>query len=326
MKRRELITLLGAAAAWPPAARGQQSERMHRIGVLMSITDDPEGQARVAAFRSALRDLQWIEGRNLKIDLLWTDADPDRARAYATELLSRNPDVLVAHAPAALAALQAKTRAIPIVFLQVPEPVETGFVASIAKPGGNVTGFTHFERAMGGKWANLLKDVAPRVTRVLTLKNPANLPGPYFDVIRAAVPLFGVQLREADVKSAAEIQSAVGEFARQPNGGLILAPDLMITVHRDIIIALAAKHQLSAVYPFRYFAANGGLMSYGVDLIDLFRRSASYVDRILRGEKAGDLPVQAPTKFELVVNLKTAKALGLDVPLQLQQLADEVIE
>jgi putative tryptophan/tyrosine transport system substrate-binding protein len=328
MKRRDFITLLGSAAAWPLAARGQQGERMRRIGILMSIADGPEGQARMAALRQGLQELGWIEGRNIQIDYRWNRADAERAQVYATELIELKPDLLLAHAPLSLEVLRQRTRSIPIVFLQVPDPVEAGVVASMARPGANITGFTHFEYTMGGKWLSLLKEIAPRTTRVLTIVSSEwLLIGRFHDSIEVAAPSFGIRLMRGDVRGggADEIESAIAGFAREPNGGLIAPPYITTTNQRGLIIALAARYRLPAIYPYRFFVTDGGLMSYGVDLVDLFRRAAGYVDRILKGEKPADLPVQA-TKFELVINLKTAKALGLDVPATLLARADEVIE
>jgi putative ABC transport system substrate-binding protein len=325
--RREFIALLGGSAAWPLAAHAQQPG-MRRIGVLMGVVDNNEGRSRVAALRQGLQELHWIEGRNLQIDLRWTEADTERAHAYATELVGLNPDALVAHAPDALASLQQKTHSIPIVFLQVPDPVEEGFVASMARPGGNITGFTHFDGSMGGKWLSLLKEIAPQITRVLCIQGPADVPGSlaYLDAIKTAASSLGLELTAVSVSAAGDIESAVNAFAHGPDGGLVAPPALITTVQRGLVLTLAARHRLPAIYPFRFYATEGGLISYGVDLLDLFRRSASYVNRILKGEKPAQLPVQAPTKFDLVINLKTAKALGLEIPATLLATADEIIE
>jgi putative tryptophan/tyrosine transport system substrate-binding protein len=326
MRRREFVTLLGVAAAYPLAARAQQADPMRRIGVLMSIVDDPEGRSRLAALQQGLQELQWTGGRNLNIDVRWSGADVKRSHSYATELVGLNPDLHIAHAPLALTSLQQKTRSIPIVFLQVPDPVEAGFVASIARPGANITGFTHFDGTMGGKWLSLLKEIAPHVSRALSIHFPDVGTSRYFDAMKVAAPSLGMQLAAAEVRSATDIESALEAFAREPHGGIIAPPSNITYVHRRLVFALAARHRLPAVYAYRFFATNGGLMSYGVDLVDLFRRAASYVDRILKGAKPADLPVQAPTKFQLIINLKTAKALGLDVPATLLARADEVIE
>ena len=330
MKRREFIALLGgAAAAWPLAVRAQQTERIRRIGILMSIADGPEGQARIAALRQGLQELGWVEGRNLQIDYRWSRADAERAQVYATELMELKPDLLLAHAPLSLEVLRQKTTSTPIVFLQVPDPVEAGVVASMARPGANITGFTHFEYRMGGKWLNLLKEIAPRMTRVLTIASSEwLLINAFHDSIEVAARSFGIRLTRGDVRGGGtdEIESTIAAFAREPNGGLIAPPYITTTNQRSLIIALAARYRLPAIYPYRFFVADGGLVSYGVDLVDLFRRSASYIDRILKGEKPTDLPVQAPVKFEMAINLKTAKALGLEVPPSLLARADEVIE
>jgi len=327
LRRREFITLLGGAAAWPLAARAQQPDRMRRIGVLMYLAaDDPETQARLAAFTQALQQLGWSDGRNLRIDTRWATADD--IRTHAAELAALAPDVLVAGTGTATAAplLQA-TRTVPIVFVTVIDPVGAGFVASLARPGGNATGFTMFEYGMSAKWLELLKEIAPRVTRAAVLRDPAIASGiGQFAAVQAVAPSLGVELSPVDVRDAGEIERAVTAFASGLNGGLIVTASGSATGHRQPIIALAARHRLPAVYSGRHYATAGGLISYGPDLNDQFRRAAGYVDRILKGEKPADLPVQAPTKYELVVNLKTAKALGLDVPPTLLSTADEVIE
>jgi putative ABC transport system substrate-binding protein len=333
MRRRELFTFIGGAAAasailWPLAARAQQSDRMRRIGVLISLAEsDAEGQARVAAFRRGLSELGWTEGRNIRIDFRWTGGDPDRLRAHAAELVGLKPDAIFAGSASPVAALQRATRAIPIVFTQVPDPVAAGFVASLARPGGNTTGFATHEYTVGVKWLELLKEIAPRVTRVAVIYDPTNPTwADYVREIESKTPLFGVQLSAAAVRDAAAIERALESFASAPNGGLIVLSSPIIAVQRELIIALAAHHRLPAVYPFRYFAASGGLASYGVDNIDLYRRAASYVDRILKGAKPYDLPVQLAIKFQLVINLETAKALGLEVPPMLLARVDEAIE
>jgi ABC-type uncharacterized transport system substrate-binding protein len=327
MNRREFIRLLGGAAAWPLAAHGEQAERMRRIGVLMHWTaEDAEGQARLAAFTQALKQLGWNNGRNLRIDTRWARADD--VRQHAAELAALAPDVLVAATgTATVAPLLQATRIVPIVFVTVIDPVGAGFVATLARPGGNATGFTIYEYGMSGKWLELLKEIAPRVTRAAVLRDPGVASGiGQFGAVQIVAPAFGVELTPVDVRDAGEIERAVTAFARTANGGLIVTGSAAAIVHRELIATLAARHRLPAVYPGRYSVTAGGLISYGPDLIDQFRRAASYVDRILKGEKAADLPVQAPTKYELVINLKTAKALGLDVPPTLLARADEVIE
>ena len=330
MKRRDFITLLGGAAAvWPLAARAQQSERMRRIGVLMNTSaDDPEGQARIAAFHQGLQEWGWTLGRNARIDVRWDAVDADNSRRYAAELVALTPDVILASASAAMGALQQTTRTIPIVFVGIVDPVGAGFVESLARPGGNVTGFSSVEPEMGGKWLGLLKEVAPFLARVAVIFNPETGPfSPLFlRAVETAAPLFAVKPIATPVHNVADIERAISAFAHDLNGGLLVLPSGFVAVHRQLIFEQAAQHRLPAVYGFRYFAADGGLMSYGVDVSDLFRRSAAYVDRILKGTKPGELPVQAPTKFELVINLKTAKMLRLDVPAHLQQSADELIE
>src|SRR5262245_11759997 len=327
MKRREFITLLGGAAALPLAARAQQPERIRRIGALTYLAaDDAEGQARLAAFAQALKQLGWSEGVNLRIENRWATADDIQRRA--AELVAAAPDVLVAATgTATVAALQQATRTIPIVFVIVIDPVGAGFVASLAKPGGNATGFTVYEYSMSGKWLELLKEIAPRVTRAAVLRDPAVASGiGQFGAVQIVAPSFGVELIAVDIREAGEIERVVAAFASGSNGGLIVTASALGTAHRELITTVAARHKLPAVYPSRPFVTAGGLISYGPDLLDQFRRAAGYVDRILKGEKAADLPVQAPTKYELVVNLKTAKVLGLTVPDTLLSRADEVIE
>jgi ABC-type uncharacterized transport system substrate-binding protein len=327
VRRREFITLLGGAATWPLAARAQQPERVRRIGVLMYLAaDDAEAQARLAAFTQALKQLGWNDSRNLRIDTRWATADD--IRRHAAELAALAPDVLVAGTgTATVAPLLQATRAVPIVFALVIDPVGAGFVASLAQPGGNATGFTVYEYSMSGKWLELLKEIAPSVTRAAVLRDPAVASGiGQFGAVQIVAPSFGVAVSPVDVRDAGEIERAVTAFARGSNGGLIVTAGGPATSHRHPIIALAARHRLPAVYPTRYYVTAGGLISYGPDLIDQFRRAAGYVDRILKGEKPADLPVQAPTKFELVINLKTAKALGLELPPTVLARADEVIE
>jgi putative ABC transport system substrate-binding protein len=329
MRRREFITLLGGAAtAWPLAARGQLTERVRRIGILMSLAeDDPEDRPRRAAFQKALRELGWSESGNLRIDYRWFGGDPGRARAVAKELIDLQPDLIVATATSGLAALALQMRAIPIVFVAVSDPVGQGFVASLARPGGNATGLTFFEFSVAGKMLETLKQVAPAVSRVALAFNPDNLSNPPFlRAIEAAAPALTVELTKAPMRDAGEIEAAIAATARHGGSGLLFLPDPFTNAHRDLIVGLVARHRLPAMYFLRAFVAAGGLISYGVDVIDLFRRAAPYVDRILKGAKPADLPVQQPTKFELAINLKTAKALGLTVPDKLLALADEVIE
>ena len=334
MKRRAFITLLGgAAAAWPLAARAQPVDRVQRIGVLSVFGEsDPEGQDRLAAFRGGLQALGWTDGRNLRIDYRWIAGDPDRLRGAAAELVGLRPDVLVAYTPPAVAALQRETRSIPIVFIQVSNPLGAGFVASMARPGGNITGFTTFELTIGGKWLEALKEIAPRISRAAVILNPNNPSASGFlGAIEAAAPslaiaLAPIVLRDVSDGERSSMERGVEAFAREPNGGMIVLPDFAAVALRQPIVTLAAQRRLPTIYPFRYFATLGGLISYGVDQIEQSRQAASYVDRILKGEKPGELPVQAPTKFELVINLKTAKMLGLTVPVTLQARADEVIE
>jgi putative ABC transport system substrate-binding protein len=331
LKRREFIALAGgAAAAWPLAARAQHGERIRRIGVLTYwAADDPEGQARLAAFAQTLSQLGWNDGHNLQIDTRWATADDiDR---HAAELVALAPDVLVAATGTATAApLLKATGTVPIVFVTVIDPVGAGFVASLSRPGGNATGFTNYEYSLSGKWLELLREIAPGVTRVAVLRDPAVASGTgQFNAVRAAAPALGVELSPVDVRDAGEIERAVTAFAQGVqgvNGGLIVTAGALAIVHRQSIIALAARLRLPAVYPARFFVPTGGLISYGPDLIDQFRRAAGYVDRVLKGEKPADLPVQAPTKYELVVNLKTAKAIDLTLPPSVLARADEVIE
>ena len=328
MNRREFITLLGGAtAAWPLAARAQQDNRVRRIGVLMYWTaDDPEGQARFAAFTQALKQLGWSEGQNLRIETRWATADD--IRRHAAELVALAPDALVAASgTATVAPLLQATRTVPIVFVSVIDPVGAGFVASLAQPSGNATGFTVFEYGLSGKWLELLKEIAPGVRRAAVLRDPAVASGiGQFGAVQAVAPSLGMELTPVDLRDAGEIERAITAFARSSNGGLIVTGSVLAFVHRQPIIALAARHRLPAVYSVRSSVIAGGLISYGPDSIDQYRRAAGYVDRILKGEKPADMPVQAPTKYELVVNLKTAKALGLDIPSTVLARADEVIE
>jgi putative ABC transport system substrate-binding protein len=330
MRRREFVTLLGgAAAAWPLAARAQQGERVRRIGVLMaSAADDSESQARMAAFLQGLAQLGWTIGRNLRIDTRWATTDADDIRRHAAELAALAPDVLVAATgTVTVAPLLQATRTVPIVFVQVIDPVGAGFVVSLARPGGNATGFTTYEYGMSGKWLELLKEIAPGMARAAVLRDPAIASGiGQFAAAQAVAPSLGVELSPVDVRDAGEIERAVTAFARSPNSGLIVTASPLASRHRDLILTLAARYKLPTVYPYRYYVTAGGLISYGPDSIDQYRRAAGYVDRILKGEKPADLPVQAPTKYELIVNLKTAKALGIDIPTTLLARANEVIE
>jgi ABC-type uncharacterized transport system substrate-binding protein len=329
LKRRQFIAMLGgAAAAWPLAANAQQAERMRRIGVLMNTSaDDLEGQARIAAFHQGLQEWGWTLGRNARIDVRWDAVDADNGRRYAAELVALAPDVILASASAAMGALQQTTRTVPIVFVNIIDPVGAGFVESLARPGGNATGFALFEYTLSGKWLELLKEIAPRVTRAAVLRDPAVGSGTgQYAIIQAVAQSLGVELRPMDVRDPGEIERAIVAFAQVPNGGLINAGAPSAVVHRGLVTTLAARYRLPAVYSSRYFVTGGGLISYGPDSIDPYRRAAAYVDRILKGEKPADLPAQAPTKWELVVNLNTAKALGLDVPPTVLASADEVIE
>jgi putative ABC transport system substrate-binding protein len=329
MRRREFITLLGGAAAtWPLAARAQQPERMRRIGVLMPLAaNDPEGQARVAVFAQGLQGLGWTIGRNVRIDIRWSAGDADEIRKNAAELIALAPDVILANGASAIGPLLQATRTVPIVFAVVSDPVGAGFVDSLARPGGNATGFTLFEYGISGKWLELLKEIAPRVTRAAVLRDAATSSGTgQFGAIQSVAPSFGVEVSPINVRDASEIERAVTAFARSTTGGLIVTASALSAVHRELIVTLTARHRLPAVYFARHFATAGGLISYGPDFLDQFRIAAGYVDRILKGEKPADLPVQAPTKYELVINLKTAKALGLTVPPTLLAHADEVIE
>jgi putative ABC transport system substrate-binding protein len=321
MRRREFISLIGGAAAWPLVGHAQQPDQMRRIGVLMNFAaDDPGGQTRVATLRTTLQELGWTEGNSFKIDYRWRGAS-------AAEIVNLAPDVIVVAGTSNLAAAQQATRTIPIVFVGVTDPVGGGFVASLARPGGNSTGFSLFEYSTSGKWLELLKQVAPNVIRAGVLRNPAIASGiGQFSAIQSAAISNSVELSPIDVRDAGEIERAVAVLSGTPNSGLIVTTGTFSIKHRDLIIALAARHQLPAIYPYRLFANGGGLISYGPHINDLYRRAAGYVDRILKGEKPADLPVQAPTKYELVVNLKAAKALGLTVPASLLNTADEVIE
>ena len=327
MKRREFITLLGGATAWPLAVRAQPAQ-VRRIGVLMPFADDhPVGQARLAAFVQGLQQLGWTDGRNVRIDYRWSAGDADRLRKLAMELIALGPDVVMAFTSAAVAPLRQVTSTVPIVFAVVADPVGAGYVESLARPGGNVIGFAAQEYAVSGKAMELLKEIVPRVTRVAVLRDTAIAAGPgQFGALQAVAPSFGVELRPLDLHDPDGIEHGIAAFAKGSDNGLIVTGSPSATLHRNLIITLAARHKLPAVYYERSFVTAGGLISYGPDYLDQCRRAAAYVDRTLKGEKPADLPVQAPTKYELVINLKTAKALGLDVPDKLLALADEVIE
>jgi ABC-type uncharacterized transport system substrate-binding protein len=326
MKRRAFITLLGGAAAWPLAARAQPGVR--RIGILMNLAaDDPEGQARVAAFLQGLQESGWVVGRNAQIDIRWGMGDPERIRKNVTELVSLTPDAILATTFPTVVALQQATRSVPIVFAGLFDPVGAGLVASLARPGGNTTGFAAFEYGLSVKWLELLKQVAPRTNRVAVLRDSLTPVGiGQLAAIQGVAPSFGVELTPLVVRDAGEIEPAVAAFARSPNDGLIVTIGTLTDAHRDAIGKLAARHRLPAVYPFPFFVRSGGLISYGPDILDSYRRAAGYVDRILKGEKPADLPVQQPTKIDLAINLKAAKALGLEIPPTLLARADEVIE
>jgi ABC-type uncharacterized transport system substrate-binding protein len=328
MRRREFITLLGGAAAWPPIARAQQGERVRRIGVLLPATaDDSEFQARVGAFMQGLQQLGWSIGRNLRIDIRWASTNAAEIRRHAAELAALEPDVVLAHGASTVGPLLQASRTVPVVFPVVGDPVGAGYVDSLARPGGNVTGFMAYEYSLSGKWMELLKQTAPNVARVAVLRDPTTPTGiGQFGVIQASALSLGVEVSPINVRDASEVERAITAFSRNSNGGLILSASGSASLHRDLIVALAARYKLPAIYYERFFVAGGGLISYGPDFVDQFRRAAGYVDRILKGEKPADLPVQAPTRYELVINLKTAKALGLEVPPMLLARADEVIE
>ena len=330
MRRREFLKLVGGSAvAWPLVARAQQPERIRRIGVLMGYAEsDRQGQANVAAFRMGLQKLGWTEGRNVAIEYRWAAAEADLVQRFAKELVALQPDLILTQNTPITAAVLQQTRTIPIIFANVSDPVGSGFVAGLPRPGGNVTGLIDIDASMAGKWLGLLKEVAPRVARVAFLFNPATAPFAeyYVTPLKAAAASFAVEAIAAPVRDTSELESVVAGHAREPDGGLIVMPEAFMNVHRAEVTSLAAHYRLPAVYPRRFFAEVGGLLSYGNDQSDNFRRTATYADRILHGAKPNELPVEQPTKFELVINLKTAKALGLTVPVHLQQIADEVIE
>jgi ABC-type uncharacterized transport system substrate-binding protein len=327
MRRRQFIALLGGAATWPLVALAQQDQRVRRIGVLSALAeDDPESVARRPAFEQALKALNWTNGSNLRVDYRWAASDPERIRKLVAEIIALEPDVILLSGTSVVPPMMQATRTIPIVFVQVIDPVGSGFVKSLARPGGNITGFTPFEYSLAGKWVELLKQIAPYVTRAAVIRDPTRGYGiGQFAVVQAVAPSLGMELSPINAPDVSEIESAIAEFARSPNGGLVVTLG-GTAIHRDLIIALAAKHRLPAVYPHRYFVSGGGLISYGPDTIDQYRRAADYVDRILKGEKPADLPVQHPTKYDLVINLRTAKTLGLIVSPTLLARANEVIE
>jgi putative ABC transport system substrate-binding protein len=330
MQRREFITLLGGAAAWPIAANAQQADQVRRVGVLSNIAEsDVEAQSMVAALHEELRTLGWVNGRNLQVDHRWAAGDPERATAFAKELVALKPDAVVAYTTPSVVAMQKQTQTIPIVFVQVADPIGAGFITNLARPDGNITGFSSFEPSMGGKWVELLKEIAPGVSRVAFLFNPQTAPyvTRYFQgPLETSAQSLGLQPFSSPVQDAREIESTIVGFGREPGGGLIVIPDSFNIVHRGQIITLTARYRIPTIYPYRFAVREGGLISYGIDQADLFRRAASYINRILKGEKPADLPVQTPTKFESAINRKTANALGLTVPASLLATADEVIE
>ena len=328
IRRREFITLLSGAAAWPLAAKAQQAGRMHRIGVLLpSAANDPESMSRVTAFLQGLQELGWTDGRNVRIEFRWGAGDAEQYGKIASDLIALAPDVVLTLGTLSVKALQRATRTVPIIFAQTTDPVGGGLVESLARPGGNVTGFAAPEFQTSGKYVEVLKEAAPQLAHLAVTRDPGNAAGTaQFAAIQTVASSLGMDTRPVDVREISEIERVVATAARQPNTGLIVTASAPAQIHRDLLIALAAQHRLPAIYPYRFFAADGGLISYGVDQHDDFRRAAGYVDRILKGEKPADLPLQAPTKFELVINLKTAKTLGLTLPPSLLVIADEVIE
>ena len=328
MRRRDFITIVGGAAAWPITTYAQQRDGQPRIGVLMtSLADRPEGQARIAAFLQGLQQLGWTDGRNIQIDVRWSGGNDAKMRKNAAELVALAPEIIVASGSAGMGPLMQISGTVPIVFLIVPDPVGAGYVKSLARPGGNATGFLLFEYSIGGKWLDLLKQIAPEVNRVAVLRDSAISAGlGLYGAVQSAASSFGVEASAVDLRDASEIERDIAAFATTPGGGLIVSASPVATRHRDLIVKLAARHKLPAIYFERFFVAEGGLISYGPDIVDQYRRAPSYVDRILKGEKPADLPVQAPTKYELVINLKTAKALGLNVPNTLIGRADQLIE
>jgi putative tryptophan/tyrosine transport system substrate-binding protein len=328
MRRRDFIKAIGGfLAAWPRVGRAQQPDEIRRVGVIIGVADDPQGRARYEAFRDGMRSLGWIEGRNVKFEVRFAEGTAELGRKYATEIVALAPDLVLANGAAVISALQQLTKTIPIVFAQTVDPVSSGFVESLARPGGNTTGFTSLDYSIGTKWLETLREIAPKVTRVGVLRDPT-VPGGagQLGAIQGAAAVFGASVVALDARGADVIDRAVSLFAREPNGGMIVLANPLTTVHRELIVRLAARAKLPTVYPYRFYVASGGLISYGIDNADLWRRSASYVDRILKGEKPSDLPVQEPTKYELVINLNTAKSLGLTVPPALLARADEIIE
>jgi putative ABC transport system substrate-binding protein len=328
VRRRQFIALIGSAAAWPLAARAQQGERVRHVGIIVPASaDDPEWQAWVVAFLQALAQLGWTIGRNVRIDTRWATTNASEIRRHAAELAALAPDVILAAGTSTVGPMLQATRSVPIVFPNVGDPVAAGFVDSLARPGGNATGFLAFEYSLSGKWLELLKQIAPGVTRAAVLRDPATQSGiGQFSAIQALAPSLRVEVSPVNIRDAGEIERDIAAFARAPRGGLIVTAGRLALLHHDLIIRLAARHKLPAVYPYRHIVAGGGLLSYGADYTDQWRRAAGYVDRILKGEKTADLPVQAPTKYELVINLKTAKALGLAIPATVLARADQVIE
>jgi putative tryptophan/tyrosine transport system substrate-binding protein len=327
MKRREFISLIGGAAVWPLTARAQQTNRMRRIGVLMNLgADDPEGQIRLKTFLQGLQVRGWVKGSNMHVDTCWGEGKAERFRSCAAELVGLTPDVILAGSGAAMPALMEATRSLPIVFVQTVDPVGSGYVESLAKPNSNATGFTQFEFSIGGKWLELLKQIAPRLKRVAVLRDVGIDGTAQFAAIQSAAPPFGVELTPVSVRDPHEIERGITAFAAKPDGGLIVTASANAAVHRDLIVALVTREKLPAVYPFRYFVTSGGMISYGPDPIEPYQRAAEYADRILNGEKPDNLPVQAASKFELIINLKTAKALDLSIPATLLARSDEVIE
>jgi putative tryptophan/tyrosine transport system substrate-binding protein len=327
MRRRGFLGILCGVAAWPIAAGAQQPDRVRRVGVLMNASpNDSESQARLAAFMQGLEGAGWVAGRNMRVDIRWSLADAGRVRRDASELIALHPDVVLAGVGSTIPSLQQASRMVPIVFAQAVDPVGANLVESLARPGGNTTGFTQLEYSLSGKWIELLREVAPHVTRVAVLREPGAAGIGQWAIIQAVAQSLGVELRSIGMSNPSELERAVAAFAREPNGGLVVAVSAASLLHRDLIITLAERHRLPTVYAYRVFVTNGGLLTYGPDISEQYRRAATYVDRILRGEKPADLPVQAPTKYELAVNLKTAKALGLTVPSALLARADDVIE
>jgi putative tryptophan/tyrosine transport system substrate-binding protein len=328
MKRREFITMLGGAGAWPVVARAQQGEQLRRVGVLLALAeDDPEAKSRLAAFRLGLAKRGWSESSNIQLVYRFAAASARQPQPFARELVALQPDVVLAHTPPVASALQRESRSVPIVFVNISDPIGLGLIASLARPGGNLTGVVHYETGIVGKWLAMLKEIAPHITRAALVANPKSGSFDYFlKAGEVVAPSLAIEIVPIPVETAADIERSIASFARVPNGGLVFPPDVTTITHRDLVIALAANHRLPAIYPFHLFVLAGGLMCYGTDQIDMFRLAAFYVDRILRGDKPAELPVQAPTKFETTLNLKTAKALGLSVPPGLLVAADEVIE